>query len=564
MKIVQRVAAAVALLLVAYAVAAFALGRVIVSETVHFSEALSAQPGVTVRRLDYEAGLLGGTLRYDFDYAPPPDSLLAATGWTVARTVRGEMPMRHGPWVGDGFALATGHGRVEVPEDLRRELPGLTADRPLIESHLRIPFDRSVHATFIGLEHDGPLTSDYPGARHGMLRLAGVEAHATFDAALNRRDLGLGVRTARFDVTEPVDEAGRLAVEGLRVRADLVRVGADWTGPVDVALAGLDIALPEGDWRMAGFTSEAALSVVSTPYGERPGLRGRFVLDAFDLDARGDHPVRLHVAGMQGLADAVEEWPQMWTGTSSLGTGPIDLFATGGSVRWDSFVIESETVRRDALLDQTLTFRIGPVAFDDARLGGGRLTFFMKGVDGAALSELVEVLSRHAVDPPQASDDEVAEVLLRSAETIFAGAPAVAIDYLGLSVLEEADLQGRIEVSLRPAQGAPMEWAQLSDRVRVQGGARAALGAVRHLIRLSVATELRGHGLSGHELDAIAEARLDDWLQRMRESPYVAVIGDAVSTQIGYADGMLTFNGAPVDPTLLLFMLALAGAALGS
>lgn len=564
MKSVVRVAAVVTVLVVAYVAAAFAIGRVIVSETARFSEALAAQPGVTVHRLDYEAGVFGGVLRYDFDYAPPPDSLLAVAEWSGVRNAQGEMVMRHGPWVDKAPALAAGKGRTEVPAALRRELPGLAADRALIETRVRIAFDRSVHATFTGLEHDGPLAPDgLPGAR-GSLRLAGITAQAGFDAALNWLDLELDVNTALLDVTAPLEDAARLALDGLRVRAELERVGAEWTGPVDIALAGFDFAAAAGDWRMADLSADAQLGVADTPHGPRPSLRGSFALKSFGLDARGEHPVLLRVTGLRGEADLVEDWPQMWTGTSSMHTGPLELTATGEALRWEQLSIESDTVRREALLDQTLSFGIGALQFDDARLGGARLVFSMNGIDGAALSHVVEVASRGATVPPQANEAEVQQALMQSAEIIFAGTPAVAIDHLGLSVLQEDDLRGRLALSLKPSAITPPNWMQLPERLQVEGDALLRLDAMNHLFRIVSAAELRGHDLSDSEVRRIADARFADWLQRMRELPHVAVDAEAVRTDIGYVDGMLTFNGQPVDPTMLLLMLALAGAALGS
>lgn len=564
MKVVLRIAAALAVLVVAYVLTAFVIGRVIVSETTRFSEALTLQEGVKVHRLDYEAGLFGGVLRYDLDYVPPPDSLLAAVEWPGVRNARGEMAVRHGPWVGDGFALAVGQGRAEVPVALRSALPGLPVDRSLLDVTLRYHLNRSVRADFVGLEHEGPLLlGDSLGTR-GTARLSGVSGWAQFDASLNWLDFDYAVKGAVIDVIEPVEEAARVAFNGLRGHGELKRVGEEWTGTLDTALDGFEFGAREGSLRLESLLADALLGLAETADGPRPTLRGQLTLKSFDVDARGDHPARLRVGGMRAEVDAQEDWPHMWTGTSALNADNVETVSEGLSVRTEFVRLDSLTTRRAALLDQTLTLTLGPMQWGESRLGGGRLAFSLNGLDGLALSRLVDVATLNAAVPPRATDEEVQQVLMQAAEVIFAGTPAFAIDHAGLSVLQADDVRSKLSLSLTASTITPVNWLELPSRLQVQGGFTARLDAVNQLFRLAAEAEHRGQGLDAAKVRSIGDARYADWLAGMRELPYVAVTADSITSEVGFANDVLTFNGQQVDPVLLLLMLAMFGEALGS
>ena len=564
MKIVLRIAAALVVLVVAYVAAAFGIGRVLVSETARFAEALAVQEGVTVHRLDYEAGLFNGVLRYELDYIPPPDSLLAVTEWPGVRNARGEMVVRHGPWVGDGFALAAGNGRAEVPAALRTALPELTAEQSLLDVALRVQFDRSVRTDFTWLEHDGPLQLSGDSGMRGTAQLKGASGWAQFDADLNWLDFNYGVEAARAEVTAPIEEAARLAFNGLRVQGELARTGDAWTGTLNTALDGFEFGSLEGTLRLEQLLADAVLGVATTADGPRPSLKGTLALQSFAADTLGERPSSLRVGQVRGEGDLVEDWPQLWSGTSSLHASNVETAAEGLSVRTGRISLESNATRRGALADQTLSFTLGPVQWGQTELGGGRLVLSLKGLDGASLSQFLEVAALNASIPPQATEQDVHDAMMLAANATFAGTPVLSIDHAGLSVLQADDIRSSLTLSLSAPTITPVNWLELPARLNVQGGLTARLDAVNQLFRLAAEAEHRGQDLDPAAVRGIGDARYMEWLAGMRELPYVTVTADSITSDVGFANDVLTFNGQQVDPMLLLLMLAVFGEALGT
>ena len=563
MKTILRIAAALAVLVIAYVLVAFAIGRVIVSETKHFSEALALQEGVTVHRLDYQAGLFDGVLRYDLDYIPPPDSMLSVTEWSGVRHARGEMLVRHGPWVGNGLALAAGEGRTEVPEALRALLPGLAADMPLLDLQLRYNFGRSVRADFLWLEHEGPLVLNDALDTRGSVRLKGAKGWAEFDSSLSWIDFSYGVEAALIEAISPVEEAARLAFNGLRVAGELERVEAEWTGKLNTGLDAFEFGSLDGALRAENLLADALLGVVATAEGPRPTLRATMALRSFDVETQGEHPASLRAGSVHAEADLLEDWPQLWSGTSSLRASNIESASKGLKVRTEHVSLASDTSRRAALFDQTLTFKLGPMLWGSTQLGGGRVVFSMKGVDGPTLSHLIEMATLNTNTPPQATDQQVQEAMIDAVEATFAGTPALSIDHAGLSVLQEDDIRSELEVSLTVPTISPVNWLELPERLKVQGGLTARLDAVNQLFRLAAEAEHKVEGFDAATMRDIGDARYAKWLAGMRELPYVTVTDETITSDVGFAGNVLTFNGEQVDPMLLLLMLAMFSEALG-
>jgi hypothetical protein len=565
MKKTLRIVAALAVLAVAYVLIAFVIGRVIVSETERFSEALALQDGVTVNRLDYEAGLFRGVLRYDLDYVPPPDSLLGAAEWSGVRNARGEMDVRHGPWVGNGGALAAGEGRVEVPVALRSVLPGLPDEKALLDVKLRYQFARSVRAEFVWLEHDGPLVLDDALDTRGNVRLKGAKGWAEFDSSLSSFDFNYGVEAALIEALAPVEEAARLAFNGLRMQGELKREGEDWTGTLNTALDGFEFVGSDGVLRAEHLLADALLGIAGTAAGPRPSLKAEMTLKSFEVNAQeGQRQSSLRVSSVRADADLVEDWPQLWSGASALHLGNVETISEGLSVRSGAVSLDSVTTRRAALLDQTLTLKLGAVQFGQTQLGGGRVVMSVKGIDGQTLSQLIEVANLNTNTPPQATDQDVQQAMMQAVEATFAGTPAVAIEHAGLSVLQEDDVRSNLTLSIAAPTTTPVNWFALPARVKVQGGLSARLDAVNQLFRLGAEAEHQGRGLDAAVVRKIGDTRYAEWLAGMRQLPYVTVTADTVTSEVGFEGDVLTFNGQQVDPMLLLLMLTMFGEALGT
>ncbi|MDX5364718.1 MAG: YdgA family protein [Pseudazoarcus pumilus] len=563
MKIVLRITAALAVLVVAYVLAAFGIGRVLVSETGQFADALSQQDGVTVHRLEYEAGVFNGVLRYELDYIPPPESLLAVTEWPGVRNARGEMVVRHGPWVGDGFALAAGDGRAEVPADLRTALPELAADQPLLDVALRVHFDRSVRTDFRVPEHEGPLVlSDASGAR-GTAQLKGASGWAQFDAALNWLDFSYGVEALHAELTAPAEEAARLAFNGLRVQAELQRAGDAWTGTLNTALDGFDFGSDEGAMRLEQLLADVMLGVAPTAAGPRPHLKATLALQSFVVDTLGEQAASLRVGKVRGEADLVEDWPQLWSGTSSAHASNIETASNGLSVRTSQISLDSIAARRGALVDQTVNIVLGPLQWGQNELGGGRLSMTLNGMNGASLSRLLEVMALHDNVPPQATEQDVHHAMMLAAESAFAGTPLLSFDHVDLSVLQQDDIRSNLSLSLSAPTTTPVNWQELPARLKVQGNLTAQLAAVNQLFRLAADAEHHGKGLDPAAVREIGDARYAHWLAGIRELPYVTVTEDRLTSDVGFANDVLTFNGQQVDPMLLMLMLGMLGGGMG-
>lgn len=549
MKSALRVIAAIVVLVLAYLIATFAVGRVMVSETKRFAEELAQRDGVVVHRLDYEAGLFNGVLRYDLEYQVLPGSLLAELTTEVPR-LNGQMEMRHGPWVGDGFALAAGDGAVAVPEYLRGMLPELAPSAVLLDTRLRAGFDRTSRFEFEGMDYAGKVVS--PGEPDGTLKLAGTEGWVEFDAELSvlRFDVNIGEWRLSAPEPDPVD----VVVDQLTARADLERVGNDWVGDMEMGFREVATGDGEADMRFGKFALRADAAMrPSAAEGQRVGLRMEFDLASAAVQGRGNWNGKLSSGTLSGEADIVEEWPQVWTGRSEMVLNDVQFGEPDALIGVTSIRIDADGARKGEVYDQTSVLTLGPMSFKQSKLSGGEVVLTLQGIDGQALSDVTLL---------QGSDDPRAmAVLQEAARAIMAGQPRIAIDRAGLNVLKDNDVSAHAAFSFNGEPGVdPTDANAWIERSALKAGLSARLDAVQELIRLVTEAEAVAQAPSGvapnaDEITRQANARYFDFVSALRQSPYVVLTADALQTEVAYAGGKLTINGVESDP-LALFGLA--------
>lgn len=561
MKSVVRIFIAVAVLVLAYVAAAWAIGRVVVAETAKVAAELALHDGVTVRRLDYEAGVFGGLLRYDLGYRPAPDSALDEV-LPAVRHLRGEMALRHGPWVGDGFALAAGDGAVAMPPGLRAALPDLPPDAALLGLRLRHAFDRSLRLDFDGFEYDGRVAALEPGGDDGHMRLTDARGWVEFDPALSwmRFDVALG--RWHFDGTEP--EPVRLGVQDMAASGDVRREGERfWSGSTELRLGELDGAGRDLDFRLAGLAGRMEASMRPGGDGDaRPALRTEVSLGSAALDGRGTKPAMLQLGELRGDADMIEEWPHVWTGRSTLILRDLALGDTQPRLRSESLTLRADAARRGAVYDQSTALDVGPTRFRDTHVGGGGLTLSLRGIDGDALSDLLQVVERHWQEPPEADETELRRALQAAGQRIMAGRPELSLDRIALTVLRDNDLAARAAIVFDGAPGlAPTDFSAWMERTELSAGLVARLDAVQELIRLITEAEAVAAAAGGAPPDAAAiareaSARYFAFVTAATRSPLLVLGPEELRSEIAYARGGFTVNGVDADPMELLGAMA--------
>ena len=559
MKTFKRGLIALVVVVLVYVLTSFVIGRLILAETARFAESLALQEGVTVHRLDYRAGLFSGVLRYDLDYVPPPESLPGAVHWGGLRHVQGEMRMRHGPWVGDGFALAAGEGQAEVPAQMRQALPELAAAQPLVKVKLRHAFDRSVRMEFVGLDHAGPVVSAQLDALRGTVELAGAKGQARFDAALDWLDFELQVQKSRLDIVEPADEAVSIAVTGLSSSGALRRQASAWTGTLELALEGGELHTDEGHVKAHALASGFVLGVSEIADGPRPSLEVKMALGGLEIEATEGELARVSVGRTEAEAELVEAWPQLWIGRSDLQARDLRVADEHPLLHAEHLRLHSEAFQRGMLFAQDMALELGSAQWGETRLGGGRLAVTLDGVDGLALSRMLEALARSAHVPPQLSEPQLQRALLEGAQIILAGHPSLSLEQ-GLHVRSKDDLHGRLVLKLAERDGEGDGLLEALMRLQVQGEVTAQHDALRELFRQVVEAEQGRPGVAVREtVEREGDARYQAWLAGMQGSPYVTVTPEAVSSRIEYAGEALDINGVPTDPMLALLLLAMLG-----
>jgi len=249
---VPAVMATILVVALAYAASVFWIGRTVEHEVGAWSQTLTDRDDVLVTRFDYDRGFSSGTLHYDLTWRPLETDawyelldelgLLSEQGFRL----RGNLPVKHGPWVGGGFALARSEASLPLPEELRSFLPQYPGQEPLVRIDTVL--------TFGGEAHMQAHVIDYRGRVHGPelsapgdLELTGLRGSIRASDTLDRFTLELLMNTAALRVPGE-DLAMRLS--GLEITADVAEsLPRVWLGPV--ALRVDDLAFEADGSRLA-------------------------------------------------------------------------------------------------------------------------------------------------------------------------------------------------------------------------------------------------------------------------------------------------------------------------
>lgn len=236
-KNIKYLLAGLVIVVVAYPLSAFIIGRVIGTEVDRFAAELAEREDMQVHRFDYDGGVFNGVLHYELAYRPPS---WAGELEPARQTLRGEMAVRHGPWVGDGFALAASQASLVAPAELRESLPDLAEPAHLLSMRLHLGLDRVVTLDIDGTDYDGRVVSRNADASSGTLRFSGLVSTMQFDSTLAWLKAELSLREWSVDIAGP---------EPLRARLGPLEMGFDgveawpqvWVGRSEVRLRDVEL-----------------------------------------------------------------------------------------------------------------------------------------------------------------------------------------------------------------------------------------------------------------------------------------------------------------------------------
>ena len=190
-------------LVATYLVIVAVIGSRVASEIAGYEALLIARDDVHVTRFEYERGFFGGTLDYDLDWRPLPDTelyeaLQMASMAAGEINLTGSFQTRHGPWLGrSGFGLAKIEQQVQVPQQLRNSLPQYPGQQPLLELASVLTFTGALRTDLAVVDYDGRVIIDDEVLNFQLNGLTGSIAInnslTQFTGNLNLRQLALGM-----------------------------------------------------------------------------------------------------------------------------------------------------------------------------------------------------------------------------------------------------------------------------------------------------------------------------------------------------------------------------------
>ncbi|MHA6965642.1 YdgA family protein [Zobellella denitrificans] len=221
-----------------YAGTQYYIGTRIAAQADEWRQQAAAHEELWVTRLDYEAGLGGGTLHYDLSYRPLPGNplhdLLAEWQPTPELHLQGSLPVTHGPWLGsEGFGLARVEHQSPLPEAARAWLPNYPGQAPLLTLTGVQQWDGSHQLALRLIDYRGQMAQ--PGGNERLeLTLADSQLEARWQPRQQR--LQLEGRIGEFSLGLP-SIAERLSLQQLSLTMDAT--AADrylWLGDSALAL----------------------------------------------------------------------------------------------------------------------------------------------------------------------------------------------------------------------------------------------------------------------------------------------------------------------------------------
>ncbi|NHA15413.1 YdgA family protein [Thioalkalivibrio sp. XN279] len=290
-------------LLAGYFLATFLVGQRAEREINALGAALQAQDDIRVTQFEYQRGFFGGTLAYDLSWEPQEAAaVLEALREAGALSedslrVRGDMHVRHGPWIGGGFGVAAADTSVALPDELRAALPQYPGESPMLRVAGRITFAGMLAADVRAVDYDGRITPAELGGS-ARLELKGLQAKLRVTPQLDRGAVELRMERGMVGISEGA-ESFELSVDGVYLDADGEEARPRlWLGTSGGGFGRVAVTMAEGAFvmneaRVAGNTwmeDERVHSTSTLTFGEATlagqSLRGgEFLVAVRNLDA---------------------------------------------------------------------------------------------------------------------------------------------------------------------------------------------------------------------------------------------------------------------------------------
>lgn len=277
-----------------YAGTQYYIGTRIGTQVDEWRQRAAAHDHVRVTRLDYEAGLGGGTLHYDLSYRPLPThplhDLLAE--WQPAPELRlqGSLPVEHGPWLGaEGPGLARLEHQLPLPDAARAWLPNYPGQAPLLTLTGVQQWDGSGSLSLQLIDYRGHLAQ--PGA-DGRLELALADSHLDARWQPRQQRLQLQGRIGEFSLGLPAS-AGRFSLQQLGLSLDATAAGRHlWLGDGNLALQQLRFSSQEKRFGL----QDALISARTEQEQQHLNSHTDILLGGISLPAQQLGPSRLRLA----------------------------------------------------------------------------------------------------------------------------------------------------------------------------------------------------------------------------------------------------------------------------
>ena len=490
-----------------YGSVAYQIGSEISSAIGIYERRLLEIDGVSVMRLSYERRLFGGEIVYDIAWRPsredPMRQLLEATlGPNAPPELRtaGQIPVRHGPWVGR-FAAARAEIQATLPDAMRRFLPKYPGQAPWIQVNMVLDWSRTLTADLRFVDYSGRVEDPADASAieltldglAGKITVADTTAAVAAEFTLPR--LQIGHRTQQLQLRDI-----RMTSAGRRTSTDTVK--------------------------------------------------GEFIVGALSAEDKGAHPLMIAAGPLSLEFDAERSWPYLWTGRSGFDLKRLTADAAGKRVSLSSLSVRSETKKSGERVTLSSSLDVGPSTFAGANLPALVLQLSAHDLEGRPLSDLLEAVELTTIHEPDSLLDLILARMPLLGEQLMTAGPKLSLDRFALSVRKADDLGVTFSAGVAPGTKIPFDQIDvLVEALEAHTTIVASLGAIEELLVLA------------ERLDAIADDRLPFEARhdaKVRErfaqartviarQPLISIDGDTMRLDVRLSRGKLEVNGKPVD-----------------
>ncbi len=262
--LLSRVSAIVVALILLFFASTYYIGLRVSNEVELLGEALIERDDVRVTRLDYDAGFFTGTVHYDFVWRPlhedPIYSALEELGLTSIQglVLRGELPVRHGPWVGQGhgFALAGTATDFALPDEMREFLPQYPGQKPAMSMSSALSLGGMINTHVSLVDYKGRVL-DADSTEQLQLETQGVLAKLGVSTNLDDVLMDIRIPLLSLKVTESGTSNGLILKKmtyNQRARAERPLV---WVGNGELGIEDILIQSDKDEFKLEKFSLKA-------------------------------------------------------------------------------------------------------------------------------------------------------------------------------------------------------------------------------------------------------------------------------------------------------------------